>query len=69
MKRVDARGLSCPQPVLLTKQALSENKEGIEVLVDNATARNNVEKFMKHAGYNVEISEVGDEEFLVSSSK
>jgi TusA-related sulfurtransferase len=36
-KTVDARGLACPQPVVLAKQALETN-EKIKVLVDNETA-------------------------------
>ncbi len=40
---VDARGLSCPQPVLETKTALESAGEGIvEVLVDTVTSRENV---------------------------
>jgi len=33
------------------------------------TACNNVKKFLKNAGFNVTVEEVGDEEFLISSSK
>jgi tRNA 2-thiouridine synthesizing protein A len=40
---VDARGLSCPQPVLETKAALDSAGSGIvEVLVDTVTSRENV---------------------------
>ena len=40
---VDARGLSCPQPVLETKAALDSTGQGIvEVLVDTVTSRENV---------------------------
>ena len=40
---VDARGLDCPQPVILTKKALEELKEGsLVVVVDNNAARGNV---------------------------
>ena len=40
---VDARGLSCPQPVLETKAALDSAGEGtVEVLVDTVTSRENV---------------------------
>ena len=40
---VDARGLSCPQPVLETKAALDSAGGGtIEVLVDTVTSRENV---------------------------
>lgn len=67
--RIDARGLSCPQPVLMTKKGVAESPTGVEVLVDNMTACNNVKKFLKNAGFNVTVEEVGDEEFLISSSK
>lgn len=45
---VDARGLSCPQPVVLTKKALDE--QGVsEVLtiVDNTTALENVSRLLE----------------------
>lgn len=45
--RIDARGLSCPQPVLMTKKGVAESPNGVEVLVDNMTACNNVKKFLK----------------------
>ena len=67
--RIDARGLSCPQPVLMTKKGVAESPNGVEVLVDNMTACNNVKKFLKNAGFNVTVEEVGNEEFLISSSK
>ena len=35
MKQVDARGLSCPEPVIMTKNALASNEAAYEVLVDN----------------------------------
>lgn len=67
--RIDARGLSCPQPVLMTKKGVAESPNGVEVLVYNMTACNNVKKFLKNSGFNVTVEEVGDEEFLISSSK
>ncbi|MDD3580160.1 MAG: sulfurtransferase TusA family protein [Desulfobacca sp.] len=40
---IDARGLSCPQPVLLTLQAIKKlNKGQIMVLVDTDTSKENV---------------------------
>jgi tRNA 2-thiouridine synthesizing protein A len=40
---VDARGLSCPQPVLLTLQAMKEISRGrLTVLVDTDTSKENV---------------------------
>lgn len=55
--QINAIGMSCPQPVLMTKKALEQNPEGIEVLVDNNTARQNVSRFAENAGYKVEAKE------------
>ncbi|HCL4446504.1 TPA: sulfurtransferase TusA family protein [Clostridium botulinum] len=66
--QIDARGVSCPQPVLMTKKALDNNKDGIDVIVDNMTARGNVERFMKNSGYKVTIKEKEDD-FIVSARK
>jgi tRNA 2-thiouridine synthesizing protein A len=49
--QIDARGMSCPQPVLMTKKALKDNPEVLEIRVDNNTAKGNVERFLKSAGY------------------
>ena len=58
---VDARGLSCPQPVLLTMQALKQNADCWEILVDNQTALNNVSRFVKNAGKTASVTEKDDE--------
>lgn len=50
MKEVDARGLSCPEPLMLTREALKNSKEGIRVLVTEPHQRKNVEKFVKEHG-------------------
>lgn len=42
-RTVDARGLSCPQPVLMTVNAVkSGESDEITILVDNETAKENV---------------------------
>jgi TusA-related sulfurtransferase len=62
---VDARGLSCPQPVLLTMRALKKDAECYEILVDNQTALGNVSRFVKNAGKTCEVSEV-DGDFVIA---
>ncbi len=48
MKKVDCRGLNCPEPVLKTKDVLaSDPDKKIHVLVDNETARENVLRFAR----------------------
>lgn len=48
--KVDGRGLSCPQPVILTMEALKKGADEYEILVDNKTALENVSRFLKNAG-------------------
>jgi TusA-related sulfurtransferase len=55
---VDARGLSCPEPALLATQVIKKMKKGIvEVLVDSGTARENISRLAKNAGWSVTIEE------------
>jgi tRNA 2-thiouridine synthesizing protein A len=59
---VDARGLSCPQPVILSRNALKKAEGGgiVEVLVDTATSRENVRRAAENLGCIVDIQEEGD---------
>nr|WP_330383680.1 sulfurtransferase TusA family protein [Romboutsia hominis] len=45
-KKIDARGYSCPQPVLMAKKGLEENPQGIEVLVDNNATCQNIKNLL-----------------------
>jgi selenium metabolism protein YedF len=58
-KVIDCRGLSCPQPVVQTKQAL-EKADLVTTIVDNPAARDNVARFAKSQGRRVEINEKRD---------
>jgi selenium metabolism protein YedF len=62
-KVVDCRGLSCPQPVIQTKQALEET-ERVTVIVDNPAARDNVTRFGESQGAGVTIAEKPDGIYL-----
>ncbi|MGQ9648238.1 MAG: sulfurtransferase-like selenium metabolism protein YedF [Thermodesulfobacteriota bacterium] len=65
MKEIDCRGLACPQPVVTTKKALEEMGSGeLVVIVDNPTARDNVERFAKSQGAKVDIEKKGEDFFL-----
>ena len=65
MKRVDARGLSCPEPVIQTKNAMASKEAAYEVLV---VAKENVSRFVLHQGYQVQVQEQGDD-FLLKITK
>lgn len=57
-KKIDARGLSCPQPVLLTLEELKRGDEKeIVVLVDTVTSRENVMRAAGSKGCRVEGTE------------
>ncbi len=50
-KSVDARGRACPQPVIMSRKVLAEGGlDEIEIVVDNAPARENVVRFLKFTG-------------------
>lgn len=60
-KMIDARGLSCPQPALMTQQVIKKMDNGfIEVLVDSGTARENVSRLARSAGWSVDIKDQSD---------
>lgn len=50
---IDARGLACPQPVILTRKALETNDDLI-VLVDDTAACENVKRLAINMGFVVE---------------
>ncbi|HSJ54575.1 MAG TPA: sulfurtransferase TusA family protein [Anaerolineae bacterium] len=58
---VDARGLSCPQPVILARTAIQAGKFPIEVMVDTVTSRENVRRAAEKLGCTVKIEALGDE--------
>ncbi len=65
MKEIDCRGMSCPQPVITTKQTLEEIKEGeLVVIVDNPSSCGNVERFAKSQGCDVKIEKKGEDFYL-----
>ncbi len=68
LNQIDARGLSCPQPVLMTKKGVEKYPEGIQVLVDNTTARDNITRFAGNSGYQVEATAQGSD-FLLTLKK
>lgn len=53
-KIIDARGLSCPQPVLMTLGAIKKVKEGeVIILVDTDTSKENVLRSVSSVGWDV----------------
>ncbi len=68
MQTVDARGLSCPEPVLLTQAALASGESSYVILVGSATAKERVTQYAQSQGYTVSVVEEG-EEFTLTLQK
>lgn len=59
---IDARGLSCPTPVVMVQQAVRKDAPAtLEVLVDAQVAVENVSRFARSQGYAVAVEETGGE--------
>ena len=58
---VDARGLSCPEPVVMTRKAMMDKQAKYQVLVDNLASKENVTRYAQHQGYAVQVEETGGE--------
>ena len=58
---VDARGYSCPIPVVMVQRAVkAENPQNLTVLVDEQVCVENVTRFAKASGYSVTVTRDGD---------
>lgn len=55
---IDARGRSCPEPVIITKNAIEQNPgENLNILVDTHVAVENITRFVMNRGYKVKVIE------------
>ena len=61
MQLLDARGLSCPEPVIMIRKAMMSKEKAYEMTVDNVTSRENVTRYAEHQGYTVIVSEKNGE--------
>ena len=59
---VDARGLSCPQPVLMTLDEMNKVGQGaITILVDTETSKENVSRAAESRAWHIkEVQEEGE---------
>lgn len=68
-ERIDARGLSCPQPVVMTRQKLELLGSGdLEVLVDTEAARENIVRLAERSGWSADVHAL-NEDILLRLSK
>lgn len=67
-KIIDAKGLACPQPVVLTRKAL-ETETSVTVLVDNETAKENIKRLAENSGCKLFIDQRDDGTFSIDLEK
>ena len=68
-KKIDCRNMDCPKPVLETKKALEQMKEGIlEVLVNSISSIENVKRYAINNGFEVKI-EKNEQETVITIIK
>jgi len=64
--KIDARGLSCPQPVILTNRKIKEMGKGLfEILVDTDTSRENISRLAQQTGWEIEVKKLDEDYCLV----
>ena len=61
MMKLDVRGLSCPMPVLKTKQAIKAGEKNLEITSDNNTSMENISKYLRVEGFNFTVTEDKDD--------
>lgn len=64
MKTVDARGYSCPEPVIMTQKAVKEGTP-VTILVDGMTPVKNISRFAANAGLTMEYSKTAEGDFEI----
>lgn len=68
IKTIDARGLSCPQPVILTQKAIKNEENDFEVLVNSVVSMENVLRCTEKNKLKAEVIENG-EDFIIRVSR
>jgi TusA-related sulfurtransferase len=69
-KIIDARGLSCPQPVLLTLNEIKRVDKGeIVIFVDTDTSRENISRAATNQGWKVKSIESEGSGYRITISK
>ncbi len=66
---IDARGRSCPEPVIMVKKAMASGGSSFEAVVDNHVSVENITRFVTHAGYSLQVEEKDGDFYLHITKK
>ncbi|MDU7070598.1 sulfurtransferase TusA family protein [Campylobacter ureolyticus] len=69
MVKVDARGLSCPEPVLRLKEKIDINEKEIELLINCGAAEENAKRMAFSHGYELISKEENGETLILRFAK
>lgn len=70
MKKIDAKGLSCPQPMLMARKAMQAGSDQqIEIQVDCAASVENIGRAAKQLGWNMKVVTQQGEEAVLELTK
>lgn len=58
---IDARGYSCPEPVIMLSKAIQSKDAEYDMIVDNRAAVENITRFADHSGYTVTATPQGED--------
>ncbi|WP_100065392.1 sulfurtransferase TusA family protein [Miniphocaeibacter massiliensis] len=67
-KEIDARGLSCPEPVILTMNSIKKDIDEVIVKVDTNIAKENVSRFLEGKNFKVLVEEENSD-FIIKGKK
>lgn len=67
MKRIDLRGLSCPQPVIEVKKEIDAGASEIQAIVDCGASEENIKRLANANGY--EMSQESSDEGIIITLK
>lgn len=67
-KKLDARGMACPLPVVNAGKLAQDMVEGdvLEIITDNEAATENLTRFAEYKGYGSKIKKLDDNEYVVT---
>jgi TusA-related sulfurtransferase len=63
-QKIDVRGLSCPQPLLLIKKAIEAGENNFTVLADDIGVIENITRLLLNSGFHIETEKEGRETLL-----
>lgn len=70
IREINAKGLACPKPVILTKKELDQMTSGsVKIIVDNETARENISKLANSMSLEFSVEDLGEDEYAITILK